>query len=260
MEAGVPVRVKNSYNPQHPGTVIAAEPARASARRTTGQAITSKDDVTLVDVVSTRMLGAHGFPRARLRTRPRGASSRSTSAATSEVSVSLTLDRAHDAVKLARAAGEPARSRASRRVRARARRAAPRWCLSRGPTRARAWGKRGRRARFHALPRADQAAPRHRLVREGRVGLDVRDARGRVRARARRHRGARRPRRARPRAISLVVSAADVTRAVRDSSLLFPPGLGANVAVDPGRFWTLPWSMIHNSEYVHWARQLLRLS
>ena len=106
MEAGVPVRVKNSYNPQHPGTVIAAEPAARERAPDDGLvAITSKDDVTLVDVVSTRMLGAHGFLARVFDTFARRELSVDV-VATSEVSVSLTLDTAHDAVKLARAAGE----------------------------------------------------------------------------------------------------------------------------------------------------------
>ncbi len=125
MEAGVPVRVKNSYNPQHPGTVIAAEPAARERAPDDGLvAITSKDDVTLVDVVSTRMLGAHGFLARVFDTFARRELSVDV-VATSEVSVSLTLDRAHDAVKLARAAGELSEiASVEARARARARRAA----------------------------------------------------------------------------------------------------------------------------------------
>lgn len=57
-KTGTPVRVKNSYNIDHPGSIIIKEhleqpiPVRA---------ITVVKDVTVIDIVSTRMLGAAGF-------------------------------------------------------------------------------------------------------------------------------------------------------------------------------------------------------
>jgi aspartate kinase len=88
MKSGTPVLVKNSYNPQAPGTRIEAGP---DAKAPMIRAITSKNNVTLVDIVSTRMLGQPGF----LAEVFREFSSNGVSidmVATSEVSVSLTLD------------------------------------------------------------------------------------------------------------------------------------------------------------------------
>jgi len=60
MERGIPVRVLNTARPDDPGSVItaAAEPADASWRV---KSIASKQGVTAVTIVSTRMLAAHGF-------------------------------------------------------------------------------------------------------------------------------------------------------------------------------------------------------
>ena len=55
--ADVPVRVKNSYNPSAPGTLITGECSHGNLV----SAITSKSNVAIVDIVSTRMLGAYGF-------------------------------------------------------------------------------------------------------------------------------------------------------------------------------------------------------
>lgn len=57
MKVGLPVRIKNSYNPSHPGTVIATE---RDCGETLVTAITFKKGVELVDIVSTRMLGQPG--------------------------------------------------------------------------------------------------------------------------------------------------------------------------------------------------------
>ncbi len=58
LQTGTPVRVKNSYNIDAPGSIIvtAHETPPAPVR-----AITTKKNVTLVDIVSTRMLGQFGF-------------------------------------------------------------------------------------------------------------------------------------------------------------------------------------------------------
>lgn len=93
---GTTVRVKNSYNPQAPGTRIIAQlegdagPVRA---------ITTKKNVTLVDIVSSRMLGQYGFLAGVFE----AFSAHKISVdmvATSEVSISLTLDAAHDLATL----------------------------------------------------------------------------------------------------------------------------------------------------------------
>lgn len=90
----VPVRVKNSYNPNHPGTVILQASEIAQATSTSGNPVTAislKKRVQVVDVVSTRMLGAYGFLAevfaafAALRVSV-------DTIATSEVSISMTID------------------------------------------------------------------------------------------------------------------------------------------------------------------------
>jgi aspartate kinase len=92
IKTGVPVLVKNSYNIDAPGTrVVASLDRKAGPVR----AITSRKNVTLVDVVSTRMVGQHGFLEEVFAAfAKRGISV--DMVATSEVSVSLTLDAAHD--------------------------------------------------------------------------------------------------------------------------------------------------------------------
>ncbi|URE47993.1 Aspartokinase [Musa troglodytarum] len=57
-EGDIPVRVKNSYNPQAPGTVITKERDMSKAVLTS---IVLKSNITMLDIVSTRMLGQYGF-------------------------------------------------------------------------------------------------------------------------------------------------------------------------------------------------------
>jgi aspartate kinase len=92
MKTGTPVLVKNSYNPGAAGTriILSLEKKNAPVR-----AITSRRNVTLVDIVSTRMLGQYGFLAEVFSTFARYSISVDM-VATSEVSVSLTLDAAHD--------------------------------------------------------------------------------------------------------------------------------------------------------------------
>lgn len=58
VKRGIPVRVKNTFEPEHPGTVITAEGDR-EARGV--RALAHKRGIRSVNVVSTRMLLAHGF-------------------------------------------------------------------------------------------------------------------------------------------------------------------------------------------------------
>jgi len=92
IKTGTPVLVKNSYNIAAPGTrIVAAQESKGPPVR----AITFRRNVTLVDIVSTRMIGQHGF----LAEVFAGFARHHTSidmVATSEVSVSVTLDAAHD--------------------------------------------------------------------------------------------------------------------------------------------------------------------
>jgi aspartate kinase len=96
IKTGTPVLVKNSYNPAAPGTRIIST---LEKRHLPVRAITSRKNVTLVDIVSTHMLGQFGFlgevfaafARHRLSV---------DMVATSEVSISLTLDAVHDLTAL----------------------------------------------------------------------------------------------------------------------------------------------------------------
>ncbi|MCL2276811.1 MAG: aspartate kinase [Treponema sp.] len=94
MKTGTPVIVKNSYNVDAPGTRIGnAVPGQKKSPPV--RAITSKSNVTLVDIVSTRMLGQHGFLSEVFSIFARYNVSIDM-VATSEVSVSLTLDNTYD--------------------------------------------------------------------------------------------------------------------------------------------------------------------
>jgi aspartate kinase len=55
---GIPVRVKNTFEPAHPGTVVTA---RGDEHARGARAIAHKKGIAVVSVVSTRMLLAHGF-------------------------------------------------------------------------------------------------------------------------------------------------------------------------------------------------------
>lgn len=88
LQTGTPVRVKNSYNIDAPGTLIVTKhEGHTSAVR----AITTKKNVTLIDIVSTRMLGQYGF-LAKVFDSFAAHSISVDVVATSEVSVSLTVD------------------------------------------------------------------------------------------------------------------------------------------------------------------------
>jgi len=89
MKTNIPVRIKNSYNPSHPGTVISRFAHRDEDNLVT--AITTKKNQILLDLVSTRMLGQHGFMAKVFDVFERHGVSVDM-IATSEVSVSLTFD------------------------------------------------------------------------------------------------------------------------------------------------------------------------
>jgi aspartate kinase len=92
MKTGTPVWVKNSYNLKAPGTRIVATLAK---KNWPVQAITFRKNVILVDIVSTRMLGQYGFLAEVFSCFARYGISVDM-VATSEVSISLTLDAVHD--------------------------------------------------------------------------------------------------------------------------------------------------------------------
>lgn len=88
MRGNIPVRVKNSYNPDHPGTVIIRSRDFTSNPVT---AVSLKKNVQIVDIVSTRMLGAYGFLAEVFKAFAYHKISIDM-IATSEVSISMTLD------------------------------------------------------------------------------------------------------------------------------------------------------------------------
>ena len=85
----IPVRVKNSYNPSAVGTVIQDKRDKSNTLVT---AITSKSDVKIIDVVSTRMLGQYGFLSKVFTTFEECGISVDV-VASSDVSLSMTLDK-----------------------------------------------------------------------------------------------------------------------------------------------------------------------
>jgi len=88
LKSDIPVRVKNSYNPSAPGSVIdkVGNPERMVT------AITCKRGVTLMDIHSLQMLGAYGFLGAVFSDFEKNKVSVDV-LASSEVSVSVTLDK-----------------------------------------------------------------------------------------------------------------------------------------------------------------------
>ncbi|MEO8024939.1 MAG: lysine-sensitive aspartokinase 3 [Bryobacteraceae bacterium] len=88
MERNIPVRILNSRRPNVEGTRIVAEPVTC---RNVAKAIACKRDITLVNIVSTRMLMAHGFLRRIFEVFDRYETPVDM-VATTEVSVSLTID------------------------------------------------------------------------------------------------------------------------------------------------------------------------
>ncbi|GAB4848631.1 Adenylate kinase 2, mitochondrial [Ancistrocladus abbreviatus] len=87
-EADIPVRVKNSYNPNAPGTLITKTRDMSKAVLTS---IVVKRNVTMLDIVNTRMLGQYGF-LAKVFSIFEDLEISVDVVATSEVSISLTLD------------------------------------------------------------------------------------------------------------------------------------------------------------------------
>ena len=96
MRTGTPVLVKNSYNPGAPGTRIVSS---LGTKVSPIQAVTSRNNVTLVDIVSSHMLGQYGFLAEVFSCFAKHCLSVDM-VATSEVSVSLTLDAVHDLTNL----------------------------------------------------------------------------------------------------------------------------------------------------------------
>jgi len=88
IQKNIPVYVLNSRNPKCEGTRITAQ---APQCRSTFKAIAAKKRITIVDIVATRMLMAHGFMRAIFEVFDRHRCAVDV-VSTSEVSVSVTVD------------------------------------------------------------------------------------------------------------------------------------------------------------------------
>ena len=88
IESNIPVLILNSRRPDVPGTRIVAETVHCT---NAVKSIACKRKITLVNIHSTRMLGAHGFLRRIFEVFDRYETSVDM-VATSEVSVSLTID------------------------------------------------------------------------------------------------------------------------------------------------------------------------
>jgi len=93
LKTNIPVRVKNSYNPSAIGTIIRQDKSNSDRLVT---AITFKRGITVLDISSTQMLGAYGF-LARVFAEFEKHKLSVDVLASSEVSVSLTLDKKQDA-------------------------------------------------------------------------------------------------------------------------------------------------------------------
>jgi aspartate kinase len=90
IETNIPVRILNSHRPDSPGTLIVKTPPASSDPI---RSIACKRSIILVNIVSTRMLMAHGFLRRIFEVFDRFETPVDM-IATSEVSVSLTIDNA----------------------------------------------------------------------------------------------------------------------------------------------------------------------
>ena len=89
LEAGIPVRILNTFDPKAPGTVIVAKRTDPAAVVTS---IASKRGIRLVNVVSARMLGQSGFMASVFETFRRHDVVIDL-IATSEISVTVSVDR-----------------------------------------------------------------------------------------------------------------------------------------------------------------------
>jgi aspartate kinase len=95
IEAGIPVRILNTHNPASPGTLITREGTSGTGPRS----VARKRNVTVVHMTSNKMLGAHGF-LARLFHVFEELKISVDLIATSEVSVSVTVDEHHSVDEL----------------------------------------------------------------------------------------------------------------------------------------------------------------
>lgn len=102
IDAGIPVRVLNTHNPISAGTLIARDGAVGEHGP---RSIARKKGITVVHMTSNKMLGAHGF-LARIFNVFEHLAISVDLIATSEVSVSVTVDEKHDMDELNRRLSE----------------------------------------------------------------------------------------------------------------------------------------------------------
>jgi aspartate kinase len=88
VENNLPIRILNTFRPEATGTLITSRPV---VRRHRIAAIACKRRITVIEVISTRMLMAHGFMRRLFEVFERHATAVDV-VTTSEVSVSVTVD------------------------------------------------------------------------------------------------------------------------------------------------------------------------
>ncbi|MDH5750885.1 MAG: aspartate kinase [Deltaproteobacteria bacterium] len=92
--ANIPIRIKNTFNPESPGTVIRND--EKQQKRVT--AVTAKRGITVISLSSNRMYNAYGF-LARVFQGLADAGVVVDLVSTSEVSISFTIDREEDVEK-----------------------------------------------------------------------------------------------------------------------------------------------------------------
>eukprot|EP00933_Yihiella_yeosuensis_P005361 TRINITY_DN109865_c0_g1_i1.p1 TRINITY_DN109865_c0_g1~~TRINITY_DN109865_c0_g1_i1.p1 ORF type:complete len:523 (-),score=116.12 TRINITY_DN109865_c0_g1_i1:101-1669(-) len=95
----VPMSVRNSMEPKDPGTRIVPELSESNVRDGKVAAISSKSNITMIVIKSSRMLGQHGFLAHVFSVFNKFEASVDV-IATSEVTVSLTLDQGYKSVDL----------------------------------------------------------------------------------------------------------------------------------------------------------------
>lgn len=97
MQRNIPVRVKNSYNIDAPGSVVVSDDSIKDTQGYKGalKAITSKRKIILIDIVSTRMLGQSGF-LSKVFAAFEEEKISVDMIASSEISVSLTIDNRYN--------------------------------------------------------------------------------------------------------------------------------------------------------------------
>lgn len=93
-QAGVPMSVRNSMAPEDPGTRIVPKLSSTETKERRVAAISSKSNITMIVIKSSRMLGQHGFLAHVFSVFNKYAASVDV-IATSEVTVSLTLDEGY---------------------------------------------------------------------------------------------------------------------------------------------------------------------